>query len=127
MALVSPAARTVATATLVLAELERPAKVHEAQDFYEADASHVLNRLRSLPDEVMSVLVVGHNPTTQILVQSLVDPDDADGADRRDLIARRGFPTCALAVCCVDVASWRDVERHSARLVGFFIPPYDRT
>jgi phosphohistidine phosphatase len=124
MALVSPAARTVATAQLVLAEFDRPPKVHEAQDFYDADAEHVLTRVRSLPGEVASVMVVGHNPTTQMLAQSLIDPDDTEGADP---IAGRGFPTCALSVLSFDVERWRDVARHTARLIGFFTPPFDRS
>jgi phosphohistidine phosphatase len=127
MALVSPAARTMATAQLVLGEFDRQPKVHEAQDFYDADAEHVLTRLRSLPGEVASVMVVGHNPTTQLVAQSLIDPDDPAGADERDLLERRGLPTCALSVLSCDVERWRDVGHHSARLVGFFTPPFDRS
>jgi phosphohistidine phosphatase len=124
MALVSPAARTVATADLVLAELAPPPKVHLAQDLYDADPGHIVDRLRSLADDVVSVMVVGHNPTAQMLAQQLISPDDTEGGDR---IAQRGFPTCALGVLRFDAERWRDIAPHSAQLAGFFTPPFDRS
>jgi phosphohistidine phosphatase len=121
IALISPAARTVATADLALAELAAPPARHLVPDFYGADPEEVLVRLRSLPDEVTSVMVIGHNPTAQALSLGLISKSDKKG---HDLAVRRGFPTCALGVYTFEGSGWADVKSHSAHLAGLIIPPY---
>src|SRR5947209_14390420 len=44
---------------------------------YGASAEEVLDRLHQVPDEVRSVMLVGHNPTLQTLVVRLLDDDAA--------------------------------------------------
>jgi phosphohistidine phosphatase len=124
VALVSPAARTQATAELVLAELDSPPRRQLVPSFYNADPEEILDELRALDDGVRSVMVVGHNPTAHALSQGLITKKDTAG---RDLATRRGFPTCALGIYVFDVANWRDVGRHTARLAGLYIPPFDKS
>ena len=93
IALVSPAARTKATAEIVLDRGAPDARLKFPADLYGADPNDVLIRLSKLGDDVSSAMVVGHNPTTQALAVGLLSPDDKAG---RDLVVRRGFPTCAL-------------------------------
>jgi phosphohistidine phosphatase len=119
--LVSPAARTVATAELALAELAAPPKRALVPDLYGADPEEVLDLLRALKASVTSAMVVGHNPTAHALSQGLISQDDKAG---RDLAARRGFPTCALAAYRFDVQHWPEVGGRTATLQALFTPPF---
>ncbi|HVB92140.1 MAG TPA: histidine phosphatase family protein [Acidimicrobiales bacterium] len=119
--LVSPAARAVATADLALAELAAPPDRHLVPDLYGAEPEEVLEHLRTLPDELRSVMVVGHNPTAQALSLGLIGRFDKKG---HDLAVRRGFPTCALGVYTFKIDSWSAVASGTARLAGLFIPPF---
>jgi phosphohistidine phosphatase len=122
LALLSPAARATATAELVLGGLGVPPVRHLVPDLYGAEPEEVLDRLRTLPDDVTSVMVVGHNPTAHALSQALITRDDKAG---HALAARRGFPTCALGVYSFDVNRWADVGGRTARLAGLFTPPFE--
>jgi phosphohistidine phosphatase len=121
VALVSPAARTSATAELVLAERPAP-RTKFPPDLYGADPDDVLAHLRRIGDDVSSAMVVGHNPTTHALAVGLLSPDDLTG---RDLLVRRGFPTCALAVLRLDITRWAGVRGQCATLMGLFTPPFE--
>jgi phosphohistidine phosphatase len=120
--LVSPAARTAATAELVLARLTPPPVVDLVDELYGADPEGVLDCLRALPESVTSAMVVGHNPTAHSLSQGLISRKDKKG---RDLAVQRSFPTCALGVYRFDLASWRDVAGGTATLAALLIPPFD--
>jgi phosphohistidine phosphatase len=125
VALVSPAARTKATAELVLQGTGAgTAAVREyPDDLYGAEPDDVLEHLRGVSDDVTSVMVVGHNPTAHALAAGLIAPEDTHG---RDLVVRRGFPTCALGVYRLNVAVWADVDGRCATLLGLFIPPFGK-
>jgi phosphohistidine phosphatase len=92
-------------------------------DLYGADPEDVLRHLRALDDGVKSAVVVGHNPTMQALALGLLDGDDKES---RDLVVRRGFPTCALGIYRLDIARWADVEGQCAVLRELLIPPFDK-
>jgi len=121
VALVSPAARTAATAELVLAKMDHPPELRFEGELYGAAPEEVLTFVRALRDEVASVLVVGHNPTAHSLAVELLAPGDKKG---HSLAARHGFPTCALGVYRFSADSWKDVGPGSARLVALMVPPY---
>jgi phosphohistidine phosphatase len=121
VALVSPAARTAATAELVLAEMTPAPKVEMVDELYGADPEEVLARLRALPDDVAASMVVGHNPTAEALAHGLLASRDKKA---QSLAVRHGFPTCALGVYAFKVSRWRDVASHSAKLVALMAPPY---
>jgi phosphohistidine phosphatase len=63
--------------------------------------------------------MVGHNPTTERLAVML---DDGSGvqADRERMAAK--FPTSALAVLHLQVASWGALAPGTARLLMFAVP-----
>jgi phosphohistidine phosphatase len=121
VAFVSPAARTTATAELVLAAAGLSPRVKHPKDLYGGDPEDVLHHLRRLGTDVAAALVVLHNPTGHALVQGLLDPADEDGLDR---VVRRGFPTCALAVIRLEVAGWADVQSGCGLLVDLLTPPF---
>jgi phosphohistidine phosphatase len=123
IALVSPAARTSATAELVLGGMAGGTEPEYPEDLYGADPDDVLEHLRLVPDAVSSVMVVGHNPTAHALAVGLISPQDTKG---RELVAKRGFPTCALGVYRLDIAAWAEVDGRCGTLLGLFIPPFDQ-
>ena len=123
LALVSPAARTMATADLVLAGLVPAPRRLAPDDLYGADPEDVLRHLRRLDDDVASVMVVGHNPTAQALALGLLDRDHKES---RDLVVRRGFPTCALGIYRLGIARWANVEGQCGELRELLIPPFDK-
>jgi phosphohistidine phosphatase len=124
LALVSPAARTVATAEMVLAELAAPPEVQMVPVLYGADPEEVIEVLRALPEEVTSVMVVGHNPTAHALSQGLIAKKDKKG---HDLAVRLGFPTCALGLYVFAGPTWGQVAARRGALAALFIPPYGDT
>lgn len=92
------------------------ASVQTEDALYAADEDHLLSRLRDLPDDVASVLVIGHNPGLQDLGLLL-------GASGEGLSEFRDrFPTGALATLEADIASWRNLGPATARVVGLVIP-----
>ncbi len=119
----SPAARTGATAELVLGGTGATAVRECPDDLYSAGPDDVLAHVRAVGDDVASVMVVGHNPTAHALAVGLLVREDRHG---RDLVARRGFPTCALGVYRLDVAGWADVQGQCATLRGLFVPPFGK-
>jgi phosphohistidine phosphatase len=121
IALVSPAARTAATAQLVLADVTDPPECRLEEGLYTADPKEVLAFVRALPDDVNSAMVVGHNPTAQSLSQGLLSTRDKKGLSSA---GRHGFPTCALGVYVFDVNRWADVAAGTAKLAAIMIPPY---
>jgi phosphohistidine phosphatase len=121
VALVSPAARTAATAELVLTHWPAPPAVRMVPDLYGADPNEVLDLLRQLDDDIASVMVVGHNPTAHALSIGLLGQTDRKG---QALATKRGFPTCALGIYTFRIEAWRDLEGHSGTLKGLWIPPF---
>jgi phosphohistidine phosphatase len=90
-------------------------------ELYSANVDHLIARLRQIPDQTDSAMVVGHNPALQILVLRLAD-SSADSNGKGDLQAvRHKFPTGALATLSFDCA-WRQLVADSAELVGLVRP-----
>ncbi|HWI44169.1 MAG TPA: histidine phosphatase family protein [Nocardioides sp.] len=80
---------------------------------YSADEDGVLERVREVPGDVRTVVVVGHNPTVSMLVQLL---DDGEGSEA-DL---SGMPTGAAAVLDLGCA-WSEVGPVCAHLRAFHV------
>jgi phosphohistidine phosphatase len=88
---------------------------------YSATCEEVLGRLRQLPDSVSCAMVVGHNPTVQMLVLRLTNHDGAGFEDPHRDVLKRKFPTGALATMSFDSA-WSELAPGRARLEEFTTP-----
>jgi phosphohistidine phosphatase len=75
----------------------------------------MLEGLQGVPDEVESVMVIGHNPGMEGLALEL-----AAGGDDLDRM-REKFPTAALAALAFDGA-WSELAPGGAELVSFVKP-----
>ena len=109
MAVVSTAERARATWDLVSAEFgERPETRHD-EDAYAASAVGLLDIIRSLGEELKTVVLVGHNPGLEDLAETLIGE-------------RVKLPTSALAVIDLD-GPWRGAGGTPGRLRATGRPP----
>lgn len=118
LALVSSALRTQETW-----ELTRPALGHDVPakirpEIYEARPDALLDTIRQTPAEVMTLLVIGHNPGLEQLAR-LVMADDGGEAGRR---LRAKFPTAAVAVLDFEAEDWWKLGPKRAALARFVTP-----
>ena len=72
LAVVSPAERARETWQLASAELPVPPPIRVDDRVYGGAAGSLLGVLQALPDEVATVVLVGHNPGVEDLVASLI-------------------------------------------------------
>jgi phosphohistidine phosphatase len=86
------------------------------RDLYGASSEALLDRLRSAPDDVGSVMLIGHNPGLQLLALELAPP----AAERNELEEK--FPTAALVTLAFPGPSWRLLEPGTAELVSVVRP-----
>jgi phosphohistidine phosphatase len=84
-------------------------------ELYGASAGALIERLRRIPEEVTSVMLIGHNPAVQVLVLRLAE---AGGATEE---VRRKFPTGGMATLELD-CTWGELAPGRARLTGFIRP-----
>ena len=107
----SPARRARATAELVAKACGFPAgRIEWREEFYPGDPAAGLNYLRSLPDGIAHVLLVGHNPWAESLVALLTG-----GSGAR-------MPTAALAMLQAEVEGWPALGPGTAALTGLIHP-----
>jgi phosphohistidine phosphatase len=92
------------------------AAVRREPQLYRASADVLFERLRTVPDDVASVMLIGHNPAIEQLALDLARPSP----ERRELEAK--FPTAALATLELVGPSWRDVSRGGAELISLVRP-----
>jgi phosphohistidine phosphatase len=111
--LCSPSKRT--RATLERLGLGDGTEVRIEDELYAASAGELLGALHEVPDEVESVMVIGHNPGMERLALEL-----AVGGDELDRM-REKFPTAALATLELD-GSWSELAPDGAQLVSFVKP-----
>jgi len=118
LVLSSSALRALETAELVLPALGDDAELVVEPRLYEADADDVVNVVREVPDDVGSVMVVGHNPTLHDLALALVGAQDHQGRARLE----EGFPTGALAAVRSPADRWSRLQMGEGDLLAMFTP-----
>jgi phosphohistidine phosphatase len=84
------------------------------EDLYAASSDALVARIRRVPDSIVSVLLIGHNPGLHQLALAL-----ASGHGRGRLEAK--FPTAALATLAVP-KPWSRLEPGDAALSAYVIP-----
>lgn len=117
LVLCSPARRTTQTWEGISDGLPAETRIEIEDDLYGASAVHLLNRLRRVPAEVDSVMVIGHNPGLEDLADLLVG---AGEPDLRQRLAAK-FPTGALAGLAVP-GHWLELSRGQATLTAYVVP-----
>jgi phosphohistidine phosphatase len=115
LVLCSAAERTRETLALVRPALPRSA-VSLEDDLYGASFGRLLERLRTVPEDVGSVMLIGHNPGLQDLAVSLA----AAGPELERLKAK--FPTAALATLTLERTTWSELKEGDGELVAYVVP-----
>jgi phosphohistidine phosphatase len=110
LVLCSPARRARETLERIEPVLGRGA-VRVEPELYGASAGMLLARLRRVPDDIGSVMLIGHNPAIQLLALDLC-------RNARELEGK--YPTAALATLAFP--AWDTLAPGTAELIGFVRP-----
>ena len=113
LVLCSGARRTVET----LAGIDVGGEHSIEAELYGASTSGLIERLQRVPEDVESVMLIGHNPAMQTLVLRLAAGDDASDLTE----VQHKFPTAALATLTFEGA-WSELGPGRARLASFVRP-----
>ncbi|MDQ1633227.1 MAG: phosphohistidine phosphatase [Frankiaceae bacterium] len=97
--------------TLELLALDPGVDVRLEDGLYGAGVDELIEFVRLVDDDVVSVLIVGHNPAAKDLVVELT------GGERIP-----SFRPATLAVLELDVTRWWEVAPATARLVSLHVP-----
>jgi phosphohistidine phosphatase len=85
-------------------------------ELYGASSEQLLARIRRVPEEVASLMVIGHNPGLQALALALASA----GGELERLAAK--FPTAALATITLAETTWRQLAEGDAVLAAYVVP-----
>ena len=91
----STATRTRETVDLVSVEFDADVQVVFDEALYHAAPGTLMARIRTTPDQVGTLMLVGHNPGMEELVHQLTGKFES-------------FPTGALAAMSIDTDQWSD-------------------
>jgi phosphohistidine phosphatase len=116
--LISPAARTRETWTLVAPALTKAPKPKFDGRIYEAPPQVILAAVRETPASAKTLLVIGHNPGMQSLALALIGSGDPAGRARLS----DKFPTAGLAVIDFAAPRWSAIQPTSGTLDRFVTP-----
>lgn len=109
LAVLSPARRAQGTWDLVAAELSTPPPRRTDARVYAASDHELLTVMQELPDDIDTIVLVGHNPGIEDLASTLTGE-------------RAPMPTSALAVIAIS-GSWSTVGHGTAALRATGRPP----
>lgn len=108
---------TRARETLACTGIDAPLRY--VQRLYAAAPGTVIEEINRVSDEVKTLLVVGHEPTTSSVAIILAGASGTDTAAVDRLTYK--FPTSGIAVLRVS-GRWDELEPNSAALVEFQVP-----
>jgi len=116
--LCSPALRTRQTWRLLARALTDPPPIRFEPVIYGAEVEELFDLIRSLPDDVTTALVIGHEPTMSQTAGALAGPG-SDPAGLARLSTK--YPTSGMAVFTLD-QEWSALTARGARLERFVVP-----
>lgn len=116
--LVSPAARTRETWSLVAPGLPGVPQATFPTVLYMATAKRLLAEVQKAPDTAKTLLLIGHNPGLEELARRLANPNSEPVAMGR---VQEKFPTAALARLVFE-GNWADLDFGGARLTHCLRP-----
>lgn len=118
LVLCSSSLRTRQTWDLVRGTLGAEPALDVRDDVYDAGVSAVLDAVRGVPDDVTTVLVVGHEPTMSGVAVTLAGPGSDEAALARVQV---GVPTASWSVLAVD-GPWSGLTTAGATLERLGVP-----
>ncbi|WP_369256419.1 histidine phosphatase family protein [Streptomyces sp. R35] len=118
LALCSTAVRARQTWELAAEQWGTPPPVRFDERLYGADVPELLEAVREVPDQVLTLLLIGHNPGLEELVLELA----GDGLDDALDEVRTKFPTSAVAILAWHGNSWQELAPGTALLTDVTVP-----
>ncbi len=118
LVLCSSAQRTRQTYAGILAAVDEGVPVKFDRRLYLLGGRGLLNRLRRLPADIASVMLIAHNPGMQKLALSLVGRGD----DKARQHMQEKFPTGALATLIWRGRKWAELGPGGCELHSFVVP-----
>lgn len=118
LALCSTAVRARQTWELAAEQWGTPPPVRLDERLYGADVPELLEAVREVPDQVRTLLLIGHNPGLEELVLELA----GDGLDDALDEVRTKFPTSAVAILAWHGSSWQELAPGTALLTDMAVP-----
>lgn len=118
LVLCSSSVRTHQTWDLVRSVLGAQPALEISDALYTARVRTLLDLVHTVPSDIRTVLVVGHEPTVSEAVATLAGPDSDEPCLAR---VRIGMPTGSYSVLETDV-DWSRLEPDGARLVRLVTP-----
>ena len=91
----STATRTSETVDLMVNAIESEVQIVFDEALYHAAPGTLMARIRTTPDSIRTLMLVGHNPGMEELVHQLTGKFES-------------FPTAALAALSIDTDNWSD-------------------
>ena len=111
----SPARRALETARILARALNYPQeKVVRRDRLYAGTIESFLLELRSCPDEVKGLLVVGHNPLISEFADLLIGPSSDTDIEM--------IPTCGIVAMEFTLSSWQQLREKDGRFLFFDYP-----
>lgn len=114
----SPAQRAKQTAELVAKACGYKKVIEWHDSFYGGFSDDLINALRRLSDTVERAMLVGHNPTMEDTVTTLLLGQEAKWNPGFEI----KMPTAALVCLDLQIMDWADLEPGDAVLRWFLIP-----
>lgn len=121
----SNALRTTETWQLLSPELAKTPMVQLTKALYLASPKNIAAQIEVSPDDVKTLMLVGHNPGIEECAIRLARKPVSKAESHKLAQMREKFPTCALAVLDFDVESWSDTG--SGGVLLEFLKPRDLT
>ncbi len=109
----SPANRAISTANILAQEMfhsDKEKKIITDKTIYYASISDIIDIIEHLDDSLQSVMLVGHNPTSTILVNYLT----YKYFDK--------MPTCGVIAISFDISEWNMIKKNTGKLIFFEYP-----
>lgn len=107
---ISPAVRAAETVAIAAENGEWRAPVRTEPSLYEASVGAIIHEIKSAPDEVQRLMLVGHEPSWSDALGRLIG-----GAAVK-------FPTAAMARVDLDASSWHEADFGKGELIWLVTP-----
>ncbi len=111
LVLTSTAVRALTTASLVAKEVDFDReKIQALSEIYKADRKEIIKIIQHVPDNINSLLIVGHNPIISEVANKLSPHAIAD------------MPTAGVVALRFNCNSWLDINGENSKLLFFDFP-----
>jgi phosphohistidine phosphatase len=107
----SPALRAKTTAELLASVIDYNRAIQFEKNFYFGYIDEIIQLVRKTDNSLRSIMIVGHNPTLEYLLEELLIQQVA-----------YSFPTAAIASINFEIEKWEAVSKNSGTLEWLIVP-----